>query len=342
MRARITLLPGDGIGPEVTQAARRVLAASAELGGHTFELGEAKIGGAAIDATGESLPRATVEACEAADAVFLGAVGGPQWPPDAPVRPEQGLLALRRHFGLFANLRPVPVFPALAPLAPLENDRLEGVDLLIVRELTGGLYFGPREEQGEGSSAFDTLVYSVPEVERVARLAFRLAEGRGRSVVSIDKANVLASMRLWRRTVTEVAAEFPEVTLDHGLVDSFAMQLVQHPSRYDVILAGNLFGDVLSDLAAVLAGSLGMLPSASLGEGSFGLYEPIHGSAPDLAGLGVANPIGSILSIAMMLRWSGAASPFRGSGDGRCADSTDFGRTSRPGWSAAWCGRRTR
>ena len=304
MDARIALLPGDGIGPEVTAAAKEVLRVVGELGGHHFEFLTAPIGGAAIDQGGEPLPPSTLEICESADAALLGAVGGPQWPPEASVRPEQGLLALRQHFGLFANLRPIKVFPAMVHRAPLRPERLEGVDLLIVRELTGGLYFGPRREQGAGSSAHDTLVYSEDEVERIARLAFEIAQGRRGQVTSVDKANVLASMRLWRRTVEKVAGEFSGVRLEHALVDSCAMQLLLEPSAYDVIVAGNLFGDILSDEAAVLAGSLGLLPSASLGKGRFGVYEPVHGSAPDLAGLGLANPIGAILSAAMLLRHS--------------------------------------
>ncbi|MEM1178317.1 MAG: 3-isopropylmalate dehydrogenase [Acidobacteriota bacterium] len=309
MKARIAILEGDGIGPEVTAAAVRVLEAVAESGEHTFTFDPRLIGGAAIDAAGTSLPTATIDACSQADAMLLGAVGGPKWSdPDAPVRPEQGLLEIRRHFQLFANLRPVRLFPALLDAAPLRPERLDGVDLVIFRELTGGLYFGPRREQGADDetrdAAWDTLIYRESEVERIARLAFEAARGRGRRVASIDKANVLASMRLWRRVVDRVAADYPDVELEHVLVDAAAMRLITHPASFDVVLAGNLFGDILSDAASVLSGSLGMLPSASLSASGRGLYEPVHGSAPDIAGRGVANPIGTVLSAAMMLRHS--------------------------------------
>ncbi len=305
MKARITLLPGDGIGVEVLAAARRVLAAVAAAGDHHFELTEELIGGAAIDATGEALPARTLAACRDSDAVLLGAVGGPRWAdPSLAVRPEQGLLALRSELSLFANLRPVRPLPALGELSPLKAERLAGADLLFVRELASGLYFGPRHEQGDGDEAWDTMLYRVAEVERIARVAFAAARQRRRKVTSVDKANVLASMRLWRRSVERVAAEFPDVQLEHALVDSFAMQLIARPAAYDVVLAGNLFGDILTDEAAVLAGSLGMLPSASLGAGTSGLYEPIHGSAPDIAGRGLANPLGAILSVALLLRHS--------------------------------------
>ena len=237
--------------------------------------------------------------------LLLGAVGGPKWSdPTASVRPEQGLLELRRHFQLFANLRPIPVFRALIDFAPLRSDLLEDVDILFVRELTGGLYFGERREQGDGDRAYDTMAYSVPEVERVAHVAFQAARGRRGKLTSVDKANVLASMRLWRRTVDGIAPQYPEVEVEHLLVDACAMHLMRAPGAFDVVLAGNLFGDILSDEASILSGSLGMLPSASLGEGSFGLYEPVHGSAPDIAGQGIANPIGAILSAAMLLRFS--------------------------------------
>ncbi|MEL7675047.1 MAG: 3-isopropylmalate dehydrogenase [Chloroflexota bacterium] len=306
MQAIIVTLPGDGVGPEVTAAAVRVLRAVADRWGHSFTFDEALMGGCAIDATGEPLPAETLRACEQADAVLLGAVGGPQWSdPSAPVRPEQGLLGLRQHFDLFANLRPVRAYPALAAYAPLRAELLDGVDILFVRELTSGIYFGPRQEQGAaGESAWDTMLYTVEQVRRVARVAFRAARGRRGKVTSIDKANVLASMRLWRRTVDEVAREFPDVSLEHVLVDAAAMHLLRSPARFDVVLAGNMFGDILSDEASVLAGSLGMLPSAALGAGSFGVYEPIHGSAPDIAGRGIANPTGTILSAALLLRHS--------------------------------------
>jgi 3-isopropylmalate dehydrogenase len=305
MNAVLITLPGDGIGPEVVAQGVRVLERVADMFGHTFMFREAMMGGCAIDATGDSLPDETLAVCESAEAVLLGAVGGPKWSdPTAPVRPEQGLLRLRQHFGLFANLRPVRVWPDLARQAPLRSDLLDGVDILFVRELTGGIYFGARQEQGEGDRAWDTMDYSVDEVARVARVAFQAARGRRGKVTSVDKANVLAAMRLWRRTVTQVARGYPDVELEHALVDSCAMNLLRRPAHFDVVLTGNLFGDILTDEASVLAGSLGMLPSASLGEDAFGVYEPIHGSAPDIAGRGIANPVGTILSVAMLLRHS--------------------------------------
>ena len=304
-RARITFLPGDGIGPEVVAAARAVLERIAVAGDHQFQLTEAPIGGAATDAVGDSLPTDTLSTCEEADAVLLGAVGGPRWANlEGSASPEQGLLRLRKQLGLFANLRPVPVFPSLIDAAPLKPELLAGVDILVVRELTGGIYFGPRQEAGRDGQASDTMVYSSQEVERIAHVAFRAAIQRRGRVTSVDKANVLATSRLWRRTVEKVAAEYPEVELEHLYVDACAMQILRLPADFDVILTGNLFGDILSDEASMLAGSLGVLPSASLAEGSFGLYEPVHGSAPDLAGQGVANPLGAILSAAMLLRYS--------------------------------------
>jgi 3-isopropylmalate dehydrogenase len=303
--ARIVLLPGDGVGPEVIAEGRRVLEAVAAARAFHLEFVECAIGGNAIDATGQPLPAATLAECERGTALFLGAVGGPKWSdPTAPVRPEDGLLALRKRFELFANLRPVPVYRSLVHLAPVRAELLEGVDILFVRELTGDAYFGPRQEQGAGTSAYDTMLYSVAEVERIARVAFTAARSRRRRLTSVDKANVLASMRLWRSTVVRVAAEFPDVELEHALVDSCAMHLVRRPATFDVVLAGNMFGDILSDEASVLAGSLGLLPSASIGSDRFGLYEPVHGSAPDIAGRGIANPIGAILSAAMLLRFS--------------------------------------
>lgn len=304
-RATIALLAGDGIGPEVVVAARAVLERVAEIGGHRFEFVEATIGGAAVDATDDSLPAHTLSVCKNSDAVILGAVGGPQWANrEGKASPEQGLLRLRQSLGLFANLRPVPVFPALAAAAPLKTELLSGVDILVVRELTGGIYFGPRQEAGENGEATDTMVYTIPEIERIARVALRAANQRRGRVTSVDKANVLATSRLWRRTVKEVARDYPNVTLEHLYVDACAMQILRSPADFDVILTGNLFGDILSDEASMLAGSLGILPSASLAEGRFGLYEPVHGSAPDLAGQGVANPLGAILSAAMLLRHS--------------------------------------
>ncbi len=303
--ARIVLLPGDGVGPEVIAEGRRVLEAVAAARDFRLDFVECAIGGNAIDATGQPLPAATLAECERATALFLGAVGGPKWSdPTAPVRPEDGLLALRKRFELFANLRPVPVYRSLVHLAPVRAELLAGVDILFVRELTGDAYFGPRQEQGAGTSAYDTMLYSVAEVERIARVAFTAARSRRRKLTSVDKANVLASMRLWRSTVVRVAAEFPDVELEHALVDSCAMHLVRRPATFDVVLAGNMFGDILSDEASVLSGSLGLLASASIGSGRFGLYEPVHGSAPDIAGKGIANPIGAILSAAMLLRFS--------------------------------------
>ena len=293
---RIVLLPGDGIGPEITASARAVLE---RLG--KFELEEELVGGAAIDACGEPLPAATLAACKAADAVLLAAVGGPKWDttdPAAP-RPEQGLLALRRELGLYANLRPVRPLPALLDASPLKREVIADCDLLVVRELTGGIYFGRRERLAD--RAYDTCEYTVGEIERIARVAFRSARRR---VTSIDKANVLETSRLWREVVTRVGREeFPHIELEHMLVDNAAMQLVANPRRFDVVLAENMFGDILSDEAAMLTGSLGMLPSASLGDpGKPGLFEPVHGSAPDIAGQGIANPLAMLGSVVLMLR----------------------------------------
>lgn len=304
MHANITLLPGDGIGPEVVMAGLSVLSEVATRFGHSFDFSEAQIGGVAIDASGDPLPPDSLARCRQADAILLGAVGGPRWSdPNAPVRPEQGLLKLRKELGLYANLRPVTVHPALAHLAPIKNDRLVGVDLLVVRELTGGIYFG--EKRRDGDVAFDGCSYSVFEVERVVRLAARMAMTRQRRLTQVDKANVLETSRLWRQVTTRlVATEFPDIQLEHQLVDSMAMHLIAKPAAYDVIVTENLFGDILTDEAALLAGSLGLLPSASLGDAGPGVYEPIHGSAPDIAGQDKANPIGTILSAAMLLRWS--------------------------------------
>ena len=319
MQATIAVLPGDGIGPEVTAEAVRVLEAIGGRGGHQFEFTHALLGGCAIDATGEALPSKSLDVCRASDAVLLGAVGGPKWDnPAARVRPEQGLLGIRKALGLFANLRPVKLVPALLHASTLKPEVLDGVDLLVVRELTGGVYFGPRQEaspsgQGEeqrSATAYDTMLYSWAEVERVVRLAAEAARRRRGKLASVDKANVLASSRLWRRVVTTVMQEYPDVALEHVLVDAMAMHLIRRPSVYDVIVAENLFGDILTDEASMLVGSMGLLPSASLGE-EFnrhghprGLYEPIHGSAPDIAGQGIANPLGTILSAAMLLRHS--------------------------------------
>lgn len=308
MKAKIVLLPGDGIGPEVVREAVRVLEAVAGRYGHVFEYVEHLIGGCAIDRYGAALTDEALADCRAADAVLLGAVGGPQWDdPAALVRPEQGLLALRKGLGVFANLRPVRVHPSLADASPLKPEKLKGVDVLVVRELTGGLYFGQpkgREWRDGHERAVDTLVYDDYEVRRVVELAFRLAQGRRKKVASVDKANVLESSRLWRQIATAVGAEHPEVALEHVLVDTAAMRLVARPASFDVLVTENMFGDILTDEAAVLVGSMGLLPSASLGESGPGLYEPIHGSAPDIAGRGIANPIGTILSAALLLRYS--------------------------------------
>ncbi len=301
---RIVLLPGDGIGPEIVAAARRLLEA---LGEFAFE--ERLMGGCSIDADGVALTDEVLEACRGADAVLLGAVGGPKWDttdPGAP-RPEQGLLGLRKGMGLFANLRPVRPSPALVGASPLREDRIAGTDLLVVRELTGGIYFG--DSGRDGDTAHDTCEYSEGEIERIARTAFEAAirragpSGGAPRLTSVDKANVLETSRLWREVVTRVAADYPDVELEHLLVDNAAMQLVSRPAEFDTIVTENLFGDILSDESAMLTGSLGMLPSASLGaEGDPGLFEPVHGSAPDIAGQGIANPLATFLSTAMMLR----------------------------------------
>lgn len=298
----IVVLPGDGVGPEVTAAATDVLRVIGDFYGHTFRFHEHLIGGAAIDATGDPLPTETVDACKASDAVLLGAVGGPQWD-GGKRRPEEGLLGLRKAMGLFANLRPLQVSPVLAHRSPLKKEIVEGVDLIVFRELTGGIYFG--EKTRTADRATDLCEYTVPEIERVARAAFQTAQQRRGKVTSVDKANVMETSRLWREVVTRVhAEEFPRVELEHALVDSMAMHLIRKPREYDVILTENMFGDILSDEISVLGGSIGLLPSASLGSGGPGLFEPIHGSAPDIAGQDKANPVGTILSAALLLRHS--------------------------------------
>ena len=314
MTYRIAVIPGDGVGPEVIDATRRVLDATGEAFGFAIEWSEHLAGGIAIDTYGVPFRDEDLAACAASDAILLGAVGGPKWSdPNAKVRPEQALFVLRGGLELFGNLRPVTVYPQIAAAAaPVRPELLEGVDLLIVRELTSGLYFGrPSEERDtpEGRVAVDTLWYTEAEIRRVVRLAFELARDRSKRLTSVDKANVLATSRLWRKVVDELSADYPDVEVTHQLVDSCAMLLVKQPAAFDVLVTENLFGDILSDEASVLAGSLGLLPSASLGErgtehGTFGLYEPIHGSAPDIAGQDRANPIGTILSGAMLLRWS--------------------------------------
>ena len=313
MKAKITVLPGDGIGPEVVAEGLRVLQAIGQRFGHEFETTEALIGGCAIDATGTALSAETLALCRASDAVLLGAVGGPKWDnPNAKVRPEQGLLAIRKELDLFANLRPVTVHPRLLASSPLRPERLEGVDMIFVRELTGGIYFGKkkRSTDAEGQEhAYDTLAYSASEIERLVRTAANLARGRKKKLMSVDKANILETSRLWRSVAIRIIAdEFPDIKLEHILVDACAMHLLRRPSDFDVVMTENMFGDILTDEASMLAGSMGLLPSASLGvEGGatrMGLYEPIHGSAPDIAGKGIANPLATILSVALMLRYS--------------------------------------
>jgi 3-isopropylmalate dehydrogenase len=307
MRYNICVMPGDGIGPEIVAEAMKVMETVGKKYGLDFTFTAALIGGAAIDATGGPLPEATLAACKAADAVLLGAVGGPKWDTlDPAIRPEKGLLGIRKELGLFANLRPAKLFPELASACCLRPDIVgKGLDVMVVRELTGGAYFGePRgiEERGGEKVGFNTMVYAEHEVRRIAKIGFETARKRGKKLCSVDKANVLDVSRLWRAVVLEVAKDYPDVELSHMYVDNAAMQLVRDPSQFDVIVTENLFGDILSDEAAVITGSIGMLPSASLGERNPGLYEPIHGSAPDIAGQDKANPLATILSIAMMLK----------------------------------------
>jgi 3-isopropylmalate dehydrogenase len=308
VNANIVVLPGDGIGPEVTDAAVKVLQQIASNHGHRFSFSSHLIGGSSIDTYGTALGDEALSACKASNAVLLGAVGGPKWDnPAASVRPEQGLLAIRKELGLFANLRPVKMYPSLIDASPLKPELLQGIDLLVVRELTGGLYFGKPKERRKVNgrvSAVDTLEYFDYEIERILHLAFQIAAQRRKKVTSVDKANVLESSRLWRQIATEMSAQYPEITLEHMLVDTAAMRLVTAPRSFDVLVTENTFGDILTDEASILAGSMGMLPSASLSDGGLGLYEPIHGSAPDIAGKGIANPIGTILSAALLLRYS--------------------------------------
>ena len=308
MQANIVLLPGDGIGPEVVAAAVRVLKAIETKFGHAFTFTEEMIGGSSIDKHGAALTDSALKACQVADAVLLGAVGGPKWDdPTAKERPEKGLLALRKGLGVFANLRPVKVYPNLTDASPLRPEKLAGVDMMVVRELTGGVYFGEpkgRETVDGVTRAVDTMAYTDPEIRRIVDMAFQLAGGRKKKVTSVDKANVLESSRLWRQVTAEVAKNYPDIKMENMLVDTAAMRLVSNPSEFDVVVTENMFGDILTDEAAVLSGSMGLLPSASLGSGGPGLYEPIHGSAPDIAGKGIANPVGTILSSAFMLRYS--------------------------------------
>ncbi len=314
MQFNLAVLPGDGIGPEVAGEGIKVLQAIGSRFGHNFSLHYGLIGGVAIDEEGTALSPDTLKMCKGGDAVLLGAVGGPKWDDlQAKVRPEDGLLALRKGLGLFANLRPVKVSPMLIDSTNLKPGVIEGVDFIFVRELTGGLYFGRPKRQWQtsrGRRAVDTMAYSEPEIERIVRVGFELARGRRKRLVSVDKANVLESSRLWRQVATEVAKDYPDVELEHMLVDACAMRLIQNPTYFDVLVTENMFGDILTDEASMLAGSMGMLPSASLagvpqeGVNIFGMYEPIHGSAPRRAGLNMANPIATILSVAMMLRYS--------------------------------------
>jgi len=306
MNFNIALIKGDGIGPEIVESACDVLHVIGKKFGHKFKFTDYKAGGVAIDETGVPLPKETVDGCLESDSVLLGAVGGPKWDTlPGHLRPERALLGLRSAMGVYSNIRPAKLFPALASACPLDKKIVEkGIDLIVVRELIGGIYFGERgrREGKNGMEAYDTECYSVEEVRRIAHVAFRLACNRRKKVTSIDKANVLESSRLWRETVHKVAIDYPEVTCEDMLVDNAAMQLIKNPSQFDVIVTSNMFGDILSDEASQLTGSIGMLASSSLGDGKLGLYEPIHGSAPDIAGKGIANPIATILSTAMMLR----------------------------------------
>ena len=305
MDYRIALLKGDGIGPEIIDEAVKCLDAVSEKFGHSFTYKELLIGGAAIDETGEPLPKATIDACLASDAVLMGAVGGPKWDTiDPTIRPEVGLLGIRKALGTFVNIRPAKLYAPLADACPLKPERIgEGLDLVVCRELTGDVYFG-RKWRDEDGTGHDDMNYTIPEIERIARWGYALARQRRNHVTCIDKANVLETSRVWRETFERIASEYPDVYTDYLYVDNAAMQLVLNPGQFDVIVTGNLFGDILSDEASCITGSIGMLPSASLGDTSLGLYEPIHGSAPDIAGQNKANPIATILSAAMMLRYS--------------------------------------
>ncbi|MBC8026362.1 MAG: 3-isopropylmalate dehydrogenase [Steroidobacteraceae bacterium] len=336
MKAKIAVIAGDGIGPEVVAEGVRVLLRVAQKFGHEFSLNAVPFGGAAIDLTGDPLPKQTLDVCLAADAVLLGAIGGPKWGPSSPVRPEQGLLRIRRELGVYANLRPIKLHPALRDSSAIKPEVLDGVDLVFVRELTGGIYFG--EKSRTATQATDVCTYTVTEIERIVRVAGRLAQARRGKIVSIDKSNVLETSRLWREVAERIIkTEFPGIALEHMLVDSAAMHLIRRPRDFDVLVTENMFGDILTDEGAMLASSLGVLPSASLGDGRRGLYEPIHGSAPDIAGKGIANPIGTILSVALLLKHSleleaeaaavEAAVSAAIDGGARTADIAEKGRT---------------
>lgn len=328
---KLTVLKGDGIGPEIVDEAIKVLDAAAGKYGFTVEYDYQLLGGAAIDETGVPLPQETVDSCKAADSVILGAVGGPKWDNQpGNNRPEAGLLGIRKALGLYANLRPAVIFAPLREASPLKPEVIgESLDIMVVRELTGGIYFGDRgtEEKDGVKSAYDTERYSVPEIERIARVAFDMAQKRGHKLTSVDKANVLDSSRLWRATVDRIGGEYPDVAVSHLYVDNTAMQLVRDPGQFDVILTSNMFGDILSDEASMISGSIGMLASASLGGSGFGLYEPIHGSAPDIAGQDAANPLATILSIAMLLRYSLDEPEAAGAIEGAVAKALEQART---------------
>ena len=306
MKLQIAIVPGDGIGPDIVAEALKVMGAVGTKFNHKFDFSFYIAGGSALDSVGVPLPESTLVGCKDAQAVLLGAVGGPKWDHLAGnMRPEQALLGLRSGLGLFCNLRPAILYDQLSDACPLKGELIEGgLDIMVVRELTGGIYFGKRGRNEDGTTAFDTLTYSVPEVERIARMAFGIAMKRDKRLMSVDKANILESSRLWRSVVDRIAKEYPEVSVDHMYVDNAAMQLVRNPRQFDVVVTGNMFGDILSDEASMITGSIGMLPSASLRSDSFGMYEPIHGSAPDIAGQDKANPIATILSVAMMLRYT--------------------------------------
>jgi 3-isopropylmalate dehydrogenase len=337
MKARIAVIAGDGIGPEVVAEGTRVLERVAAKFKHEFRMNPAPFGGAAIDLHGDPLPKVTLDECLAADAVLLGAIGGPKWGPAAKVRPEQGLLRIRRELGVYANLRPIKLHPALRDSSAIKPEILDGVDLVFVRELTGGIYFG--EKSRTPTHATDLCSYSVSEIERITRVAGRLAQARRKKIASVDKANVLETSRLWREVAERVIrTEFPAVAIEHMLVDSTAMLLIKKPRDFDVLLTENMFGDILTDEGAMLASSLGVLPSASIGDGRRGLYEPIHGSAPDIAGTGIANPVGTILSVAVLLRHSLGLEPEAAAveaavskaieGGARTADIAEAGRSA--------------